>query len=100
MSGKDVWVVASFTCKEGKVEELLKHLKVLVDEVQKEPGCIKYDCYQDAKNPLDFTFIEHWESQEALDVHGNAAALRKWRPVSEGLRTSAPKVQVLNAIDF
>lgn len=100
MSAKDVWVVASFVCKEGKRGELLKHLPALVEEVQKEPGCIKYDCYQDTKNPLAFTFIEHWASQEALDVHGQAAALQKWRAVSGDLREPEMKVQGLKDIDF
>lgn len=100
MSGKDVWVVASFVCREGKEEELLKHLKVLVEEVQQEPGCIKYDCYQDTKEPLAFTIIEHWESQELLDIHGEGAAIKKWREVSEGLREPGTKVQILKDIDF
>lgn len=100
MSAKDVWVVANFVCKAGKRDELLKHLPGLVEEVQKEPGCIKYDCYQDTQNPLAFTFIEHWESQEVLDVHSQAPALKKWQEISGDLREPGTKVQVLKDIDF
>lgn len=100
MRAQDVWVVASFNCKEGKRGELLKHLPALVEAVQKEPGCLKYECYQDTQNPLAFTMIEHWASQEALDVHGQAEALRKWREVSADLLEPPTKIQVLKDIEF
>ena len=100
MNRKDVWVVASFVCKEGKEQELLKHLLVLVDEVNREPGCIKYDCYQDTENPLSFTFIEHWESQEHLDAHAAGAAVERWREVSGHLREPGTEVRVLRDVDF
>lgn len=100
MKGKDVWVVASFVCKEGKEQELPNHLLVLIDEVNREPGCIKYDCYQDTENPLAFTFIEQWESQEHLDAHAVGAAVERWREVSGALREPGTEVQVLRNVDF
>ena len=99
MKNQDVWVVASFVCKEGAEGEIIKHLPVLVSAVQKEPGCIKYDCYRDTQNPRAFTFIEHWASQSDLDVHGNTATMAQWRAVSDSLRESGTNVQVLTDID-
>ena len=99
MSEQDVWVVASFTCKEGALEEIVRHIAVLVSAVQQEPGCLKYDCYRDTKNPRAFTFIEHWASQGDLDVHGSTATMARWRGVSENLRESGTTVQVLMDIE-
>lgn len=100
MNGNDVWVIASFTCKEGKEQELLKHLLVLIEEVNQEPGCLKYDCYQDTENPLAFTFIEHWESQEDLDAHAAGEAVARWGDVSGHLRATEAKIQVLRDVAF
>jgi len=95
VSEQDVWVVASFTCKDGALEEIMRHIAVLVSAVQQEPGCLKYDCYRDTKNPRAFTFIEHWASQRDLDVHGRSEAIEHWKKVAEGLREPGMTVQVL-----
>lgn len=42
----------------------------LVAKSQQEAGCIGYDFVKDVANENTFLFLETWESQEALDVHG------------------------------
>ena len=56
-----VKVVAKNYMKEGKLEDVAKLVKELVDETRKEKGCIKYELFQDRKSSLILTFIEEWE---------------------------------------
>lgn len=62
-------VVAKNYIQEGKFEDILDLYKELVEKTIKEPGCIKYELYQDINNPRILTMIEEWESIEALDAH-------------------------------
>ena len=62
-------VVARIPAKPDKVAELKSVLLALPGPTRKEAGCIAYQLLQNAKDPTDFTFVEEWESPEALDEH-------------------------------
>jgi quinol monooxygenase YgiN len=63
-------VVAKQYVKEGKLQEFLPVAQRLVEETNKnDPGCLKYEMYEDISNPLVVTVIEEWENQELLDRH-------------------------------
>ncbi|WP_029450690.1 putative quinol monooxygenase [Clostridium algidicarnis] len=62
-------VIAKSFPKEGKVESILELSKELVKETLKENGCIKYEMYQDIKDPNVLIMIEEWETIEDLNSH-------------------------------
>ncbi len=88
MSGKDVWLIADFTCKEGMAEQMKKHLRELVTDVRKEMGCLFDDCVQDSENPLRFTFVEHWETEEDMNNHINGIPAARWDKNAGHLRAT------------
>ena len=57
--------------KEGNSEKFKELAKDLISETRKENGCISYNLNQDIKNQDILTFIEEWESEEALQLHRN-----------------------------
>jgi quinol monooxygenase YgiN len=62
-------VVARVKARPNKVDELLSILSQLVEPTRKEPGCIRYELLQNNEDPTDFTFIEEWQSNTALESH-------------------------------
>lgn len=62
-------IVAKNYIQEGKFDQILELYKELVEKTVLEPGCIKYELYQDINDPGVLTMIEEWESIEALDAH-------------------------------
>lgn len=63
-------IVAPNIVRADKIDEFITLGKTLVEETnQKDTGCIHYDLYQDLNNPQYLTFLEEWESMEALDEH-------------------------------
>jgi quinol monooxygenase YgiN len=63
-------VVAQNTVKKEKIDEFIALAEKLVEATNKhDKGCIHYELYQDLDNPQLLTFIEEWESMEALDQH-------------------------------
>jgi quinol monooxygenase YgiN len=63
--------VADFFAKEGKTEELIDALHVLIKPTHAEPGCVRYELNQRADNPSGITFIEKWKDKKVFDEHCN-----------------------------
>jgi quinol monooxygenase YgiN len=64
-----IHVVALIVPKPGKRNEVRNVLLELREATRREEGCIQYDLLEETNNPTDFTFVERWESREALDAH-------------------------------
>jgi quinol monooxygenase YgiN len=69
MAENTLRVVARVKARPGKVNELLPVLNSLVEPTRKEPGCISYELLQNNEDPTDFTLIEEWQSDAALQSH-------------------------------
>ena len=62
-------VIARVRARPGKVNELLSVLSSLVEPTCKEPGCLSYELLQNNEDPTDFTLIEEWQNNTALESH-------------------------------
>ena len=62
-------VILRLTARPDKVDELKRILTDVVVPTRKEPGCISYEVFQNNADPCDFTFVEEWRDQAALDAH-------------------------------
>jgi quinol monooxygenase YgiN len=62
-------VILRLAAKPDKVEELKAVLTSLVAPTRKEAGCLSYEIFQNRADPCDFTFVEEWASDAALDAH-------------------------------
>jgi quinol monooxygenase YgiN len=61
--------VAEFWAFQGKAEELIEALHVLMKPTHAEEGCIRYELNQRADDERGITFIEKWKNKEAFDQH-------------------------------
>jgi quinol monooxygenase YgiN len=69
MTKETIFVLARVTGRPEHVETLKLLLLALVAPTREEPGCISYQLLQNRADPAEFTFLERWESQGALDAH-------------------------------
>lgn len=69
MSQTTVRVVAHLIAFPDKIEAAKALLLGLAEPSLKEAGCLQYDLLQNQADPTDLTFVEEWESQEALETH-------------------------------
>jgi quinol monooxygenase YgiN len=69
MAENNLRVVARVKARPGRVNELLSVLNSMVEPTRKEPGCISYELLQNNEDPTDFTLIEEWQSDTALQSH-------------------------------
>lgn len=64
-----IQVVAKKYLLEGTSDEFIETAKELVALTRQEQGCIQYDLVQDTKDLNIVSFIETWETREALQAH-------------------------------
>lgn len=69
MTSETVRVVARITAQPDKVEEVASILQGLVGQTLQEKGCISYQLLQNKVDPSDFTFVEEWMNDSAIDAH-------------------------------
>ncbi len=79
-------VIARCVVKEESIQTYKEIAAELVRETMKEEGVISYDLYQDINDPQVLTFIEEWESEEALELHTKTSHYQKLVPQLDQFR--------------
>jgi quinol monooxygenase YgiN len=91
-------VVAHIHAAPGHEAVVREALESFVEPTRAEEGCLRYDLFQDITDPLKFTFIEEWTSEEALDMHSKSAHIAAGRAKMEGKLSGPSWVQVVRRI--
>ena len=91
-------VVAKSFAKEGKLDRILELSKEMVEKTVKEGGCIKYELYQDTKDPKVLIIIEEWEDEEALNKHMASEHFRRIIPQLNELREKPSEVNLCGKV--
>jgi quinol monooxygenase YgiN len=58
-----------------------------------EPGNVRFDCYQDADDPIRFTLLEIYRSAAAVDAHRDSDHYQTWRELTAGMVAKAERGQ-------
>src|ERR1700756_2846699 len=69
MDKTQVVCVAEFHAIEGKIDQLVAALHVLIKPTHQEEGCLRYELNQRVDDPRWVTFIEKWTNKEIFDKH-------------------------------
>lgn len=93
-----VKVTAKMVVKENEFDALKNIIKNLVEDTRKEDGCICYELFQDINNKQIFTFIEEWESEEALNKHMESKHLLEARPKLKELQETKMEVNIYKLV--
>jgi quinol monooxygenase YgiN len=76
-----VVVIAELVAKPDQVEALRKLLVPFAAQSRKEPGCLRYELLEVAKEPGRFLTVETWESKAAIDAHMSTPAIKAAVPL-------------------
>lgn len=87
-------VVAKSYVKNEKLSKALELTKEMVEKTVKEEGCIRYELFQDVKDPNVMIFIEEWENEEALNKHMVSEHFKRIIPQLNEQREKASEVNI------
>jgi quinol monooxygenase YgiN len=71
-----------------RIKDVLPHLQQLVEQTNRNDGCIAYDVAEDPFDPGLIRFSELWPNRESLERHLKAPHIEPWRNAAKscGLR--------------
>ena len=89
MASDPVGVVARFAIQSDKVDDFVELAqREMVAPTRQEPGCVKYELWQEQDDPARFSMVEEWDSEEYLAKHlaqeSLQAAVRRIMPMAAG----------------
>lgn len=95
-----IGVIAKLSIKEGKQEEFEKVALDLMAKVNaNEPGCITYKLYKSKSSDTEYTFLEQYESQDALKAHGQSDHFKAAQAGLGACLAGAPSIEYLDSVD-
>lgn len=96
--GNSVRVVARIEAHPHSVADVRSILTGLIAPTRNEAGCTTYELWQNSAEETDFTFVEDWESEAALDAHAASQHLKEANARLNGLIKQAPDVRRYNLV--
>jgi quinol monooxygenase YgiN len=87
-----LYVVAHIRAKQDKQEEMRDVLTGLIAPTRKEAGCIRYELFRNNADPQEFTFMEEWVSETALEAHLQTPHLKSALASFPSLGEGAPAI--------
>lgn len=88
-----IHVVARLIARPDTAAELQVLLLGLLQPTRREPGCLHYTLLCNHHDPTDFTFVEEWADQAALDAHLAAPHLQATVTAAAPLLASPPDIR-------
>jgi quinol monooxygenase YgiN len=88
-----VRVVAHLTAKKDTIEATHSALVELIEPTRAEDGCIVYELMQNNADPTNFTFVEEWSSDAALDAHLQSDHVRRLQSKADDLLAAPPDIR-------
>ena len=68
-------VIAMLRARPGREDELRALARGLIAPTRAEPGCLRYELFEDPQDAAALTFVEVWESAAHLQAHLEAPHL-------------------------
>ena len=93
MPGDSIRIVAKVVADPDSVDQVCSILSDLVEPTRKESGCINYELLQNRTDPSDFTFVEEWETDAAIDAHLTAKHISDALTKLAGLISGEPDIR-------
>ncbi|MEQ8305459.1 MAG: putative quinol monooxygenase [Hoeflea sp.] len=78
-----ICVIADIRIKAGSQYEFFAAARAMLAATRAEPGCIRYDLEQNIEDAEHLTFVEEWETRDALAAHFKTEHMAEWRTASE-----------------
>ena len=88
-----IHIVARFIARPECVGELRTLLLGLLAPTRREAGCLRYELLANTADPTDFTFVEEWADDAAINAHLETAHLKAAVVQSQPLLAAALDVR-------
>lgn len=88
---------ATLFLKPEKVDEFKQAVKSIIDSSNMEPGCIRYELFQNPFDETNFIFVEVWKDQAAIEAHFKMPYFIAWGPKTADWYAKPTELAIFNA---
>jgi len=93
-----ITIIAKHIIQEDKTTAFRSLAEELIVETHKETGCIEYSLFEDIDHKNILTFIEEWESKEAIEKHFNSNHFTRIVPQMKALLSTSPEINLYKEV--
>jgi len=93
-----ITVIAKLPIKEGKMDEVLGELKVLMAEVTKEEGTVLYSLNSEKAKPNTLVLVEQYKDKDAFNFHSSTPHFKEFFTKSAAFIGENPEIVVMKEI--
>lgn len=93
-----IHIIARFNARPDAVDALRPLLVAMLEPTRKEAGCLSYVLLNNLADPTDFTFVEEWADQAAIDAHMQTPHLKALVENTAPLLASPLDVRLLGRV--
>jgi quinol monooxygenase YgiN len=93
-----ITVIAKLPIMEGKMEEALGELKVLISKVAKEEGTTLYSLNKDKSNPNTLVVVEQYKDKDAFKFHSSTPYFKEFFEKGASFIGGKPEVILMEEI--
>lgn len=94
-----IHVLARIAFKADAADQARDILQKLMTQSRREPGCVSYELYRQAKHRHIFHTVEKWQNQSAADAHLLAPHVAAAIAAAGPLFAAAPEIESYELID-
>lgn len=93
-----ITILATFHVPAENTDAFIAMANDLVDATRAETGNVSYELVRGAEDSTNFTFIEKWADQAAIDAHNASTHFTTLIPKMVELSSEAPAIILFNTV--
>lgn len=87
-----ITVIAKFRVKETEIPAFEKFASTVAQATRRERGNLSYQIYQNRSAANEFTFVEEWLNDTAIENHNQSKHFQDFLPQVEPLLLAPPQI--------
>jgi len=89
-------ITAKVFIKSGKEADFISAAKMMIENSNKEEGCLGYMLYQDPYDKTNFIFVEKYKNQAAIDVHFATSYFKEFGTISADWTSKPMEIKIID----
>jgi len=87
-------ITARVFIKPGMEDDFISAAKMMIENSNKEEGCLGYMLYQDPYEKTNFIFVEKYVNQAAIDAHFASSYFKEFGTISAEMTSSPMEIKI------
>jgi len=89
-------IIAKVYIKPGSESDFISAAGMMIENSNKEEGCLGYMLYQDPYEKTNFIFVESYKNQAAVDAHFAAPYFKEFGTKIANLTSKSTEIKILD----